>query len=251
MILQDVNKQSESFAMKTSYYGLSLSKLFRRSMMIVLFLGLVSSQAFALSYTGSLSVNNDTLVVTDNNPGINNNSNYSPPWQGAVFSWEVTENTENNDGTWNYSYTWNSGGTPALSHIIIEVSEGFSIENDMFYADPNDPVAHGNNPNYTFTSSGVKWDVGEETTEFTFSFNSDRAPMWGDMLAVGGQVIATNSNNGTDPANVYALGENIVGWALVPDTKTSKVPEPATMLLLGSGLIMLGIVGRKQLHRNP
>lgn len=53
-----------------------------------------------------------------------------------------------------------------------------------------------------------------------------------------------NVNSGTAPAHLETIADN-VGNAQDP----SVVPEPATFILIGGGLVGLGLLGRKKLTR--
>jgi len=46
--------------------------------------------------------------------------------------------------------------------------------------------------------------------------------------------------------NLFQIGIN---WRCVCDSVPASVPEPATLLLLGSGLAVLGLLGRKRLRK--
>jgi hypothetical protein len=87
---------------------------------------------------------------------------------------------------------------------------------------------------------GIKFEGFGEGTSFNMTLLSDRAPMEGDFYAQGGNdSYAYNSGYGElDGANI-----------LVPDTMPHPVPEPGTMLLLGSGLIGIAGWGRKRFRK--
>jgi hypothetical protein len=91
---------------------------------------------------------------------------------------------------------------------------------------------------------GVKWNA-DDGTDFTATLVTARAPVWGDFYAKDrktDQVDNAAWNTGfldADPLDLPANG-SIDNHALVPDTVTTPVPEPGTLLLVGTGLASAG-----------
>ena len=161
---------------------------------------------------------------------------------GVSLGWSVADT----GSTYLYTYTFNAPD-PGLSHFDLEVSGNFTESNILeisnayeigsFSAGPSDPGWPEGESLY-----GIKFDDIEGEAPFTLTLLSDRAPMDGDFYAKGGKdSFAYNSGFGAlDGANIW-----------VPDTEShpAPVPEPGTMLLLGSGLIGIAGLGRKRFRK--
>jgi len=170
------------------------------------------------------------------------------PWADATLEWSVTHN----GSRWVYEYTFSDHGNGNqlrdVSHVIIEVSETFTLGNIMAGTTidgegPKTYTTNRSNPEMPNDIWGIKWDVNTDTTEYSWTIISDRMPMWGDFYAKGGgDTVAYNMMFGTDTSAAIGNG-NAGGWVLVPDTTT--VPIPSTAYLLGFGVVGL-MLGRRR-----
>ncbi|MBD3289892.1 PEP-CTERM sorting domain-containing protein [candidate division KSB1 bacterium] len=174
----------------------------------------------------------------------------------TILQWNVNQNP---DLTWTYEYSFSSA-SPMISHAIIEISPNFTTANILAGTTVYDelktytPNQGNSNPGLYGDLYGIKWN-GESSWQII----TDRAPMWGHFYAKGGRTYAYNSafpgfvDGGYNPAlrPTFNIDNYIIeqGWVLVPDTESSVVPEPGTLMLLGIGFLGL-VISRIRFFRN-
>lgn len=244
---------------------------------LALFIVLISSQAFGI-----------TINFGDNSnywPGWNNNTSDDsrdmigiPGFNGGTavvnsgrltnlsFGQDITSSSvwsalspgdlfidTNADKTWDYFVdltNWNvpnpsnsdpgSGDYPIYSiSLVLNDATGyiFSGQDDKngwsgYYIRDNHPVAYGGTPGQAYGQVHFSgWPNNSPQSEYTFDFTG---------LSSGG----------------LALGQKFtIGWTVncandvVYETINNHAPEPATMILLGSGLVGLAGLGRKKFFR--
>lgn len=203
---------------------------------------LTVSFVHAAPFTGSLSTG--AGITATPNTGT---------WatQGVSLSWIVSDN---GNGTWNYSYTFVTPAQGALSHIIIEVSPGVTLNDfsnilvngSAFSGQPEvkEHTPQQGNPDMPGNLYGIKFDVETNLTSTTISFDINRAPVWGDFYAKDGSPGGQAWNTGfllPDPTAPPSNG-SIDFHILRPDTEPLNViPAPAGVLLALTGLPLLGV----------
>jgi hypothetical protein len=206
----------------------------------------LSATAVRADFSGGLSTENGGLLGSYG-AGI------------STLEWTVAQLP---DSWFRYTYTLTvpgsqavGGGSPAVSHFLLEVSESFDRTNYRNltyggYAPGEIEFVTGNFNNAG--NPGMPDDVGWDWNQgfkinapqafngliLVVQFESDRVPVWGDFYAKGGSdAWLYNAGLGVaDPQAAPADGP-LNGHLLVPDT---VVPVPGAALL---GVLGLGAAG--------
>ena len=149
---------------------------------------------------------------------------------------------------------------PAISNLHLELTPGCGTT-DADCIIQNIEITSGQLFFGTFTNhvpsslTGLKVDNINNELDFTLTFLSNRLPMWGDVGGKGSTRTFYNTGFGTAPGDPNSPDDAThQSWILVPDSENFSggdpggeepgIPEPASMALLGGGLLVLGVARR-------
>jgi hypothetical protein len=183
------------------------------------------------------------------------------PWSstGAWLSWNITDL---GGGNWHYSYTWTSE-EKQISHLLLEVTEdspasdfwNFTVtpaNGDPQTYSPSDP---GNsNPGLPGDIYALKFNRPDSVTSttFTFAFDSNHYPVWGDFYAKDGTFKDTpqSPNHNVTAWNSGFLSADANDGFHIARPNGTPIPDPVpdaagTMALLGIGLVGIEALRRR------
>jgi hypothetical protein len=174
---------------------------------------LCATRSWAETYTGTLKYGDGLKGAT--------------AWKSSTLKWTVDDNTH--PGLWTYSYSF-SVEAKEISHVIIEVAEGFKQQNLRGDTTPKYELGtfghKGNStPGIPGDIRGMKWETSGKALTYSWVIVTDRAPMWGDFYAKDGKdrgnwVFSYNTGFGSEPPDLTIKQGNNGRWVLVPGMMT-------------------------------
>ncbi len=205
---------------------------------------------------------------------------------GFQISWVITEDV---DTYYSYHYEYTISGigggdlSKSLSHFNLEVTNPAEPDDfDNFFTSDYDPFLDpptglgltivkepatldpdAGNPSMPESMYGIKFDdigviskepkVSIDVLQYTFSFDTWRAPVWGDFYAKDGkdggdETYAYNTGFGMDPPTDSITGD-FTNWIARPNGDTVSVPEPSMLVLIGTCFVgLVGLRNRRKIR---
>ncbi len=228
-------------------------------LIVVLHAGVLQATMQSYTYSGSLSGWGgiaDGLLLTAG-------GDWSRP--NTRLSWTVDNVTT--PGKWHYSYTITvpSGDVQCVIIETSDASPGPAFTGANLFSLATDPPdwfnymqigthSRWSNLNLPDDVYGIKLCADRDPISLTISFDSDRAPVWGDFYAMSFLVddpqgdyrntlhnwgFTLNDQDPSDPPGDGSLNHHV----LVPDSVT--IPAPAAVLLCGLGTALTGLLRQR------
>lgn len=216
--------------------------------------GIATAHAAVITYTDSFDdlltdINNQNLSVSMFDPSLGTLTGVQVTLSG-VYSVDSLFLT-NNGGT-DASISYNAFGqydaTAAAGNTVTGLAASYSIDDGSFWGSEVAKAWSG------VISAGETVDAGSGFFDETFVINiaaADIASFAGngtfgyDFTTISGnQMMGAGSNNVTSAVTNTADGSLSVTYTYTP---ASSVPEPATMLLFGTGIIGFAGLRRKKM----
>ncbi len=149
-------------------------------------------------------------------------------------------------GKWNYKYTFRLFVPLPTDHFTLDLTDDAirdpnAVTNVYSSFGPETNIEFGQ---FELGIIGVKFDFGYNWRNWWISFNSNRLPVYGDFFLENGGPNDIAYNDGVTNHD----SDNPLDFIARPNS-VAPVPDPATILLLGSGLIGLAGYGRKKFFK--
>jgi hypothetical protein len=197
--------------------------------------------------------------------------NHNSWGDSATITWNIYDNQ---DGTLHYEYNLTGFDGWSVSHFTLDLSNDAvgdddpldlgvltnpKLDGDSLVDNPNnaevdgkkDQVEFGDfspvpppfrDDSSPFIEGAVKFDEGSETSSLVYSFDSNRMPVWGDVIVKGGRdgylynLGMMSHATSDDPSDFIAR----------PDTTRSVIPTPMASSMMVGLLALAGFQGLRR-----
>ncbi|MBL8177653.1 MAG: PEP-CTERM sorting domain-containing protein [Bryobacterales bacterium] len=185
---------------------------------------------------------------------------------GVSFTVEWTISPISGGYHYTYLITGTTGRGMGVSHFALDTSDnctnqngcvtnvtvnGVAVDSSTLVFGAN--TGQNGNPNFPGNFFGVRFggqinpSTGTNQLPLTIAFDSNRVPVYGDFyLKLGQGGVSSNGGAGWNTGATNHGSTSILDFIARPDTVTVDTPEPATLAMIGAGLILASLGLRRK-----
>ncbi len=223
---------------------------------VIIMVALLFAGLYGISFAETIGLDEGSLTVIEAVAPLGSALSYVSGGDGLIGQanvWPTMADTPANrsfaasniDHTWmqyDPAIIWSSSSALSQVFAIPGVDHGPVPQENLEF------IIWGSNDSLTWEEGAIQaiYRDGFDTTDTTLGHSDDYTSLWGFSTSYSFFRATSGDHLAAYAGGCFSCGEGeIDGLAAA-----SSVPEPSTLLLLGSGLLGLGLLGRKKFRGN-